>query len=174
MLVEDYVYQRADLFILIFKNIMLLEIAKEPQVKVTVFADDCKIIRSHLSLASTFQLEFMGPLSQLETTRRWLSCYAEKKESLDTLLYDLQLSNFFQKILEAIKKIPPGKTISYKDLATICGNEKASRAVGKALNKNPFPLFIPCHRVISKTGALGGFAYGLELKKALLFFEKNT
>ena len=70
-----------------------------------------------------------------------------------------------------LAKIPYGKTVSYKDIATTIGNPKACRAVGMANNKNPIPIFIPCHRVIGKNGMLVGYAGGLDCKKALLKIE---
>ena len=71
-----------------------------------------------------------------------------------------------------MSKIPYGKTISYADLAKQAGKPLAYRAVGTACGKNPLPLIIPCHRVISQQG-LGGFTGGLKIKKFLLNLEKN-
>lgn len=79
---------------------------------------------------------------------------------------------FQQKVWELLQHIPYGKTISYADLARQTGNTKASRAVGSANGKNPIAIIIPCHRVINANGDLGGYAYGLEVKRALLKLEK--
>lgn len=70
-------------------------------------------------------------------------------------------------------KIPYGETRTYKEIAAAVGDEKSARAVGNALNKNPIPLIIPCHRVIGARNFLSGFAYGTMMKEALLNFEKN-
>lgn len=78
---------------------------------------------------------------------------------------------FQQKVWKELLKIPYGRTVSYKDIATATGNANASRAVGMANNKNPIPIFIPCHRVIGKNGSLTGYAGGLGLKKTLLKIE---
>ena len=80
-------------------------------------------------------------------------------------------TNFQKKVWNTLLKIPYGKTICYKELAKICGNEKAARAVGKANNQNKILIIIPCHRVIGKNGDLIGYAGGLKIKKFLLDLE---
>ena len=70
--------------------------------------------------------------------------------------------------------IPYGETRSYKEIAVAINNEKASRAVGNANNKNPIPIFIPCHRVIGANGKLVGYGCGLDIKEILLDIEKNN
>lgn len=91
--------------------------------------------------------------------------------------FDLKLAPkgtaFQQKVWKELLKIPYGQTRSYKDLAIAIGKPKAARAVGMALNKNPIPLIIPCHRVIGSNGNLTGFALGLETKKWLLEMERK-
>lgn len=82
-------------------------------------------------------------------------------------------TEFQTKVWKNLGKIPYGQTISYKSLAETSGNPKASRAVGMANNKNPIPIFIPCHRVIASNGKLQGYAGGIELKKELLNMEKK-
>jgi methylated-DNA-[protein]-cysteine S-methyltransferase len=90
--------------------------------------------------------------------------------------FELPLSTpgteFQKKVWEALQQIPYGKTISYAQLAQAVGNPKACRAVGSANGKNPVAIVIPCHRVIASDGTLGGYAYGLEVKKELLELEK--
>jgi methylated-DNA-[protein]-cysteine S-methyltransferase len=86
-------------------------------------------------------------------------------------LVSLEKSNltaFQKKVLELTKKIPKGKVATYGLLAKILGNVNLSRAVGNALHKNPFPIIIPCHRVIQGNGFIGGFAKGIEAKIKLL------
>ena len=74
----------------------------------------------------------------------------------------------------ALKDIPYGATRSYGDIAKTIGNPKACRAVGMANNKNPLPLFIPCHRVVDAGGKLTGYAGGLDIKKILLDIEERN
>ena len=83
----------------------------------------------------------------------------------------LEGTEFQKKVWQELIKIPYGKTISYKELATSVGNEKACRAVGLANNKNKIMIVIPCHRVIGSNGDLTGYAGGLNIKKQLLDLE---
>lgn len=80
-------------------------------------------------------------------------------------------TEFMKQVWESLCKIPYGKTATYKEIAVNVGSPKASRAVGLANNKNPIPIFIPCHRVIGANGSLTGYRGGLELKKKLLDLE---
>ncbi len=75
-------------------------------------------------------------------------------------------------VYECILKIPSGQTRSYKWIAEKIGNPKATRAVAQALHRNPWPLIVPCHRVISSDGNIGGYAYGVEIKRLFLELEK--
>lgn len=70
-----------------------------------------------------------------------------------------------------VSGIPKGKTMTYAQVAAAIGNPKAVRAVGNALNKNPFAPQVPCHRVIRSDGSIGGFASGSKKKRALLRSE---
>ena len=70
----------------------------------------------------------------------------------------IQLTSFQWDVLKATLQIPLGKTRSYQWVAQKIGRPKAVRAVGQALRHNPYPLIIPCHRVIKSDGALGGYA----------------
>ena len=72
------------------------------------------------------------------------------------------------KIYDLIKKVPPGKVTTYGELAKSIGKFKSSRVIGKILNKNPFPINTPCHRVVLSNGKIGGYYYGTEIKKRIL------
>ncbi len=76
-------------------------------------------------------------------------------------------------VYECIMKIPYGETRSYSWVAERIGKPKATRAVAQALHRNPWPLIIPCHRVVASDGKLGGYAYGAKLKRLLLLLEKK-
>lgn len=82
-------------------------------------------------------------------------------------------TEFQKKVWVELLKIPYGKTKSYQEIAEAIGKPNAQRAVGSACNKNPILLIIPCHRVISKTGKLTGFACGVDRKEQLLKLETN-
>lgn len=85
-----------------------------------------------------------------------------------------EFTHFQQKVYRAILKIPKGETRTYQWVAKKIGNPKAARAVGNALHKNPYPVIVPCHRVIRKNGSLGGYSRGLALKKKLLQKEARV
>jgi len=82
-------------------------------------------------------------------------------------------TSFQQQVWQATYKIPYGQTRSYQWLATQVGHPKAARAVGQAMAANPLPIIIPCHRVITNQGGLGGFRGGLTLKRRLLDLEQT-
>jgi len=79
---------------------------------------------------------------------------------------------FERAVWNTVRKIPYGQTRTYGWVAAETGKRKRARAVGQAMANNPFPLVVPCHRVVASDGSLGGFSGGLELKKALLDLER--
>jgi methylated-DNA-[protein]-cysteine S-methyltransferase len=89
--------------------------------------------------------------------------------------FDLPLgmggTEFQLRVWSALREIPYGETISYRELAERIGNRKAVRAVGLANGSNPIPIIVPCHRVIGSDGSLTGFGGGLENKRKLLDLE---
>ncbi len=94
-------------------------------------------------------------------------------EKVDFLKYEPDLSDlteFEQAVLFETRKIPYGTTISYSDLADRIGSSGGAQAVGQALSKNPYPIVIPCHRVVARSG-IGGYSGGVGLKKKLLNLE---
>ena len=85
----------------------------------------------------------------------------------------LEGTNFQRTVWKEISKIPIGETRTYKDLAIAIGKPNSSRAVANACGKNPYPVIIPCHRVIRSDGKLGGYSGvgGVKKKKELLKLE---
>ncbi len=83
-------------------------------------------------------------------------------------------TEFMLRVWKSLLTIPYGETRSYQEIALSVGNKKASRAVGLANNRNPIPIFIPCHRVIGANGKLTGYGGGLDLKAHLLELEQVT
>jgi AraC family transcriptional regulator of adaptative response/methylated-DNA-[protein]-cysteine methyltransferase len=82
-------------------------------------------------------------------------------------------TEFQLKIWEALIEIPAKTTTTYADIAEKVGKPKAVRAVGTAVGANPIAYLIPCHRVIRTDGTLGGYRWGLDVKKKMLAFEKG-
>ena len=87
--------------------------------------------------------------------------------------YKLKGTEFQIKVWNEITKIPKGETKSYKEIAIAIGRPKSYRAVANACGKNPFPIEIPCHRVIKSNGELGGYSLksGTKAKRILLSKE---
>lgn len=81
------------------------------------------------------------------------------------------LTDFQKRVYRVISKIPRGRVASYQDVAKKLGNKDLARAVGQALNHNPFAPKIPCHRIISKDGRLGGYKLGTKRKRSILLAE---
>lgn len=107
----------------------------------------------------------------IEASAQIKDYFAQKRESFNLPL-DPQGTPFQMKVWAALRTIPYGQAISYKELAEKVNSPQAFRAVGNANGKNPIALLIPCHRVIAADGQLGGFSSGLERKRELLKLEK--
>ena len=75
------------------------------------------------------------------------------------------------KVWEALLRVPSGHVTTYSDIARAIGHPAAVRAVGTAVGRNPISLFIPCHRALRKSGGLGGYHWGLPVKRAILAWE---
>ena len=79
--------------------------------------------------------------------------------------------SFDKKIYKKLLEVPKGKITTYGELAKAVGLKNGQRAVGKIMNKNPYPVIIPCHRVVKSDGKVGGYAYGEEIKSDMLTRE---
>jgi methylated-DNA-[protein]-cysteine S-methyltransferase len=111
----------------------------------------------------------------LKTSMRQLTEYfAGTRDSFDVAL-DLQSGTAFQQaVWQALRTITPGSTESYGDICRAIGKPNAARAVGAAIGRNPLSIVVPCHRVVGSTGALTGYAGGIERKVALLQLEQHA
>lgn len=140
-------------------------------------------------------LEFVGQrrhVRQLETVCKWLQCKSVPGEHKWLKALRKQLSEYFsgsrrqfdlpllypgtgfqQKVWDQLRAIPYGETISYQELARRVGDANASRAVGTANGCNRLAIIIPCHRVVNKSGNLGGYGGGLHRKSWLLKLERG-
>ena len=87
--------------------------------------------------------------------------------------FKLNVPPFYKKVLSEVKKIKYGETASYGKIARMAGNNRAVRAVGTANAKNPLPIIIPCHRIISSNDNIGGYSGGLDKKLYLLGHESS-
>lgn len=98
----------------------------------------------------------------------------EGREPKAALPLDIRATAFQRRVWEALCRIPRGETRSYAEIAREVGAPRAARAVGSACAKNPVAIVIPCHRVVRGTGNLGGYAYGLPVKRAILDREATA
>lgn len=147
---------------------------KGPLLSTLFTTSETKILKVKLSLSSCFLAQIQGPCNTklLDEITLWLEKYIDQKP-LTTLALDLsKLTNFQNKVLLKLQETSLKEVISYKKLAEAVDSPKAYRAVGSFCKNNPFPLIIPCHRVICANGFIGQYNGGVEIKKRLLEFEK--
>jgi methylated-DNA-[protein]-cysteine S-methyltransferase len=113
--------------------------------------------------------------ARLDEARRELDRYFAGELRGFGLPLDWSLSHGFrQRVLEGIAAIPYGETRTYTEMAAGAGNPRAVRAAGSACGSNPIPVVVPCHRVLRLSGALGGYAGGLQMKESLLELEAEN
>jgi len=109
----------------------------------------------------------------LEQAEREISEYLEGKRKIFRMPLEAEGTEFQKRVWHRLSRIPYGETRSYKQIAIELDDANASRAVGTANGRNPISIIIPCHRVISSDGSLGGYAGGLHIKEMLLALEKK-
>lgn len=128
------------------------------------------IVRLYLPNTPTPRLMSRETLLLARGRDQLLEYMAGRRKAFDLPLAP-QGTPFQQRVWAALRDIPYGQTRSYREIAQTVDCPKGFRAVGLANNRNPIPIFIPCHRVLGADGSLTGYAGGLELKKALLSIE---
>lgn len=107
-----------------------------------------------------------------DATRQLREYFDGKRRAFDLPMV-LDDSPFRLRVWRALERIPFGETMSYGEVGALVGSKTASRAVGLACGANPLPIVIPCHRVIGANGKLVGFGGGLDMKRAMLAFERS-
>ena len=125
-------------------------------------------------LADKAQLQSGAKDAVLTKAKQQLKKYFAGQLSKFDIPMEADGTPFQKKVWRTLSKIPFGKTASYKDIAVMMGNPKACRAVGTANGKNPLCIVVPCHRVISHDGSLGGYTGGLSKKRYLLSLEADA
>ena len=106
-----------------------------------------------------------------ERVRPWIEAAFGMKSAADPAPLYLIGAPFQIKVWEALLRLPEGAVTTYGDIAQAIGSPKAVRAVGTAVGRNPVGYLIPCHRVLRKSGELGGYHWGLPMKRAMLGYE---
>jgi methylated-DNA-[protein]-cysteine S-methyltransferase len=108
---------------------------------------------------------------ELDAARQLEEYFAGERSEFDLELDWGAIGGFRRRALEAMAAIPYGQTLTYTQLAAAAGNPAAVRAAGSACATNPWPVIVPCHRVLRTDGTLGGYLGGLEMKRGLLDLE---
>lgn len=140
-----------------------------PIGSITVFATDSAVVRI------TMREEPSGTANDIaeKAIEQLHEYFNGKRRDFDFPICYLRGTTFQQAVWNALQTVSYGETVSYGDIAKAIGRPSALRAVGTAVGKNPLFIVNPCHRVVRSDGALGGFAYGVTIKKQLLQIEKQ-
>ncbi len=142
------------------------------EVQVVDYKDGFGVrLKEHTSFRASFFTQV--DKNTTDMILRWLEAYGQKKPFSVSFLPRQKLPDFTKAVLNRMKEVPFGEVVSYSDIARLAGSAKAVRAVGTICKENRYPLFIPCHRVVRKGGALGEFAFGSVIKNLLLEFEER-
>jgi methylated-DNA-[protein]-cysteine S-methyltransferase len=152
--------------------------SQKPLLHIQIDYSEGVVQAVHLTPSSTKGIEWTFQSSSVDSklekcVNQWFEAYLQKKTpSIQVPLALNTLPLFTQQVLRAIAKIPFGMISTYGQIATLLGRPQAARAVGGACGRNPFLLFIPCHRVLDAKKELRGFsAGGISVKHSLLTFE---
>lgn len=148
----------------------IMIVTNEQQIHAIDFADCAdRMTRSLTKRLGPVQLRpSSNPLGASDCLQAYL---AGELTALDAIALAPGGTPFQQTVWQALRTIPPGTTRTYQQLATQIGQPNACRAVGLANAQNPIAIAIPCHRVIGSTGALTGYAGGIQRKQWLLHHE---
>lgn len=156
------------------KKFMHYLLSKHPQVLLTVDAESSQLLKTTLTPHPPgFACQLKGYPSKLLVNAIFEFLHQYARGIFSSFPLDLSpLPDFTRAVLEHLQQLSIGEIISYKDVAERLGHPRAARAVGGACGRNPFPLFIPCHRIIASNGSMGGFSLDIQVKQRLLEFEK--
>lgn len=116
-------------------------------------------------------VEFRRAVDPAKVVSRLRAYFAGELDALASLEVDTGGTPFQRQVWTMLRDVPPGRTVSYSDLAALIGAPRAVRAVGAANGANPIGIVIPCHRVIGADGTLVGYGGGMERKRWLLLHE---
>ncbi|OMP66198.1 methylated-DNA--[protein]-cysteine S-methyltransferase [Domibacillus epiphyticus] len=128
----------------------------------------CSVNFYHMIESTELTLDEQDALLQKAAVQ--LSQYFNRERHVFDLTLDIKGTLFQENVWRALCSIPFGKTVSYQEIAVMCGNHKAVRAVGQANKRNPVPIIIPCHRVIGKNKSMTGYS-GKEIDKKMRLLQ---
>ncbi len=118
-----------------------------------------------------YEEEYAVSNTQTEEAVRQLQQYFSGKRTEFDLPLKIAGTPFQKRVYNALLKVPYGSTVSYKDLTIMAGNNRGFQATGQAVHRNHHMIVIPCHRVISNDGSIGGYTPDINIKKQLLKLE---
>jgi methylated-DNA-[protein]-cysteine S-methyltransferase len=149
---------------------------ESPIGKLTIATDGAYITGLHIEGDRYFNKvptdwKHSGSHQLLKSAKSQLQEYFDGSRQKFELPLKLVGTSFQQSVWKALESIPFGKTTTYKQIAAKINNPNAVRAIGTAVGRNPICIIIPCHRVLTSDGSLGGYVAGLERKNSLLSHE---
>ena len=119
------------------------------------------------------EIKKVGESPTLTEASKQIDEYFNGTRKLFEIPFKLNVPPFYRKVLLEVQKVKYGDVASYGKIAQMAGSNKAARVVGTANAKNPLPIIIPCHRIISSNGNVGGYSGGLDRKLFLLDHESS-
>jgi methylated-DNA-[protein]-cysteine S-methyltransferase len=148
-------------------------IASDDAVLASGWTDDPERLRALIGTA--LRPAELTPRSDLGPFTRAVEQYvAGDLQAIDAVPVDVDATQFLERAWAELRRIPAGEPETYGQLAVRCESPTAVRAAGTACGRNPTALFVPCHRILRTGGGLGGFAYGLPVKRWLLDHEQGA
>lgn len=157
---------------LVFPHVFA-DVHETPLGAIWIAACEEGLVSLSLSRGSSASVSSLRAGVFVDETKRALDGFFARTGFTLPRLYLQESTAFEQKVWKALTEIPWGHTRSYRELALRVGSTRAFRAVGSACGRNPFPILVPCHRVIRSDGTIGEFALGTEIKIWLLAHEKG-
>jgi len=130
--------------------------------------------RRRIERALPGAVESTPPADVKHAIEEIVALFEGEPRDLATLALDMDdVPEFERRVYETARTVPPGATITYGEIAARIGERGAAQAVGRALGRNPFPIVVPCHRVVAADGSLRGFSApgGIETKRRMLAIE---
>ena len=143
-----------------------------PVGRVTIASNGCAITAIAIGEVGLQGARKPSPLTNDDANQ--LQEYLAGRRRYFDLPLDPAGSPFQKKVWQEMLDIPYGSTKTYGEIACAVGSPRGARAVGMAANRNPIAIVIPCHRVLASDGKLGGYAYGVEVKRFLLDLERRS
>lgn len=146
-------------------------VSDEGLVYIGSFSEALEDVQNFLNSKVNFEWELSA--EKTDSFTQQLDDYIEGRRQVFTCPIDFQWGTLFQQtVWRHLLTIPFGASTSYSEVSQAIGRPQAVRAVGSAIGKNPLSIIVPCHRVLTKDGRLGGYSGGLDMKRRLLAIEK--